>query len=33
VKAGVLPPPAVWMGNILIMLWGLWLLRRVIRDR
>ena len=31
VKAGVLPPPAVWMGNILIMLWGLWLLRRVIR--
>jgi lipopolysaccharide export system permease protein len=33
VKAGVLPPPAVWMGNILIMLWGLWLLRRVIRDQ
>ncbi len=32
VKAGVLPPPAVWMGNILIMLWGLWLLRRVIRN-
>ena len=32
VKAGVLPPPAVWMGNILIMLWGVWLLRRVIRN-
>ncbi|MFN5757305.1 MAG: LptF/LptG family permease [Planctomycetia bacterium] len=32
VKAGVLPPPAVWMGNILIMLWGMWLLRRVIRN-
>ena len=32
VKAGVLPPPAVWMANALIMLWGLWLLRRVIRN-
>jgi len=31
VKAGVLPPPAVWMGNVLITLWGLWLLRRVVR--
>ena len=31
VKAGVMPPPAVWMGNVLITLWGLWLLRRVVR--
>ncbi|MBU6221679.1 MAG: LptF/LptG family permease [Planctomycetes bacterium] len=31
VKAGVLPPSAVWMGNVLITLWGLWLLRRVVR--
>jgi lipopolysaccharide export system permease protein len=31
VKAGVMPPPAVWMANILITLWGLWLLRRVVR--
>jgi lipopolysaccharide export system permease protein len=32
VKAGVLPPPAVWMANALIMLWGVWLLRKVIRN-
>ena len=31
VKAGVMPPPAVWMANVLITLWGLWLLRRVVR--
>jgi len=31
VKAGVMPPPAVWMGNVLITLWGLWLMRRVVR--
>jgi lipopolysaccharide export system permease protein len=31
VKAGALPPPAVWVGNILITLWGIWLLRQVIR--
>ncbi|MFM8633846.1 MAG: LptF/LptG family permease [Planctomycetia bacterium] len=31
VKAGVFPPPAVWAGNVLITLWGLWLLRRVVR--
>jgi len=30
-KNGVLPPPAVWLGNIVIAAWGLWLLRRVIR--
>ena len=32
VKAGALPPSAVWMGNVLMMLWGLWLLRRVVRN-
>jgi lipopolysaccharide export system permease protein len=31
VKAGAFPPPAVWAGNVLITLWGLWLLRSVIR--
>lgn len=31
VKAGALPPAAVWAGNALITLWGLWLLRSVIR--
>ena len=31
VKAGVLPPPAVWLANLLIALWGLWLMRRVVR--
>jgi lipopolysaccharide export system permease protein len=30
-KDGTLPPPAVWLGNIVLALWGLWLLRRVIR--
>ena len=32
VKAGALPPSAVWMGHVLMMLWGLWLLRRVVRN-
>jgi lipopolysaccharide export system permease protein len=31
VKSGSLPAPAVWMGNVLVALWGLWLLRSVIR--
>jgi len=30
-KSGDLPPIAVWGGNLLIALWGLWLLRGVIR--
>jgi len=30
-KAGTLPAPAVWMANVLIAMWGVWLLRRVIR--
>jgi lipopolysaccharide export system permease protein len=31
VKSGSLPAPAVWLGNILVMLWGAWLLRSVVR--
>lgn len=30
-KDGAFPPPAVWAGNIVLALWGIWLLRRVIR--
>lgn len=30
-KDGGLPPPAVWLGNLVLALWGVWLLRRVIR--
>ncbi len=30
-KSGELPPIAVWGGNLLIAVWGLWLLRGVIR--
>lgn len=30
-KAGALPPMTVWAANLLLVLWGLWLLRRVIR--
>jgi lipopolysaccharide export system permease protein len=30
-KDGVLPPPAVWLGNLVLALWGVWLLRRVVR--
>ena len=31
-KRGSVPPVAVWMGNLLIALWGWWLLRRVVRQ-
>lgn len=31
-KRGSVPPIAVWMGNILIALWGWWLLRSVVRQ-
>lgn len=31
-KRGAVPPAAVWLGNVLIVLWGWWLLRRVIRQ-
>ena len=30
-KNGNLPTIAVWAGNFMLMLWGIWLLRRVIR--
>jgi lipopolysaccharide export system permease protein len=30
-KRGAVPPIAVWLGNLLIVLWGWWLLRRVVR--
>jgi lipopolysaccharide export system permease protein len=30
-KDGVVPPPAVWLGNVVLALWGFWLLRRVVR--
>jgi len=30
-KDGAVPPAAVWLGNLLVALWGWWLLRRVIR--
>jgi len=31
-KRGSVPPVAVWLGNVLIVLWGWWLLRRVVRQ-
>ncbi len=31
-KRGAVPPVAVWLGNVLVVLWGWWLLRRVIRQ-
>ena len=30
-KAGTLPPVAVWLSNGVLLLWGVWLLRRVFR--
>ena len=30
-KAGAINPNAVWLANIVLVVWGLWLLRRVIR--
>jgi len=30
-KNGTVPAYTVWAGNLLLMLWGAWLLRRVIR--
>jgi lipopolysaccharide export system permease protein len=30
-KNGDLPPQAVWLGNLMLAAWGVWLLRRVIR--
>jgi len=30
-KSGAVPPLAVWTGNLLVTLWGVWLMRSVIR--
>jgi lipopolysaccharide export system permease protein len=30
-KGGVLPPYTVWLGNVFLLLAGLWLLRKVLR--
>lgn len=30
-KDGVIPPQAVWLGDVVLALWGAWLMRRVIR--
>ena len=30
-KLGAVPPVAVWTGNVLVTLWGVWLMRSVIR--
>ena len=30
-KGGTFPPQAVWLGNLVLALWGAWLMRRVIR--
>jgi lipopolysaccharide export system permease protein len=30
-KAGGIPPVSVWLGNVLMAIWGWWILRRVIR--
>jgi lipopolysaccharide export system permease protein len=30
-KDGTIPPVAVWTGNLLLVCWGAWLVRRVIR--
>ena len=30
-KAGSFPPISVWLANVFFALWGLWLLRRVLR--
>ncbi len=30
-KDGVVPPPTVWLGDLVLTAWGVWLLRRVIR--
>lgn len=31
-KAGDLPPPVVWIGNAVLALWGLWMMRKVVRN-
>jgi len=31
-KNGRFPPSIVWVGNVILVIWGLWMLRRVIRN-
>jgi lipopolysaccharide export system permease protein len=31
-KDGAMPPQAVWLGNVVLALAGVWLLRRVVRN-
>lgn len=31
-KNGRLPPTIVWLGNLILVVWGLWMMRRVIRN-
>ncbi|TWT99586.1 putative permease YjgP/YjgQ family protein [Botrimarina colliarenosi] len=31
-KAGDVPPYAVWLGNAVLALWGVWMMRRVVRN-
>lgn len=30
-KSGVFPAPSVWLGNLVLAAWGVWLMRRVVR--
>ncbi len=30
-KNGTIPPQSIWSGNVLLLIWGVWLLRKVIR--
>ena len=30
-KSGSWPPATVWLANLLLVVWGLWLMRRVLR--
>jgi lipopolysaccharide export system permease protein len=30
-KDGALPPYSVWLGNVILAVWGIWLMRRVVR--
>jgi lipopolysaccharide export system permease protein len=31
-KNGRLPPTIVWLGNLILIIWGVWMMRRVIRN-
>ena len=30
-KAGAFPPISVWLANVVLIAWGLWVLRNVVR--